>query len=65
MSNLTLKYKLINKHKTKTSANLLQYRSNVAQGERAELAVLEKVVQILFKHLKHQAGVTLVLEAFI
>lgn len=33
--------------------------------ERAELAVLKEVVQILLQHLKHQTSVTLVLEAFI
>lgn len=45
--------------------NLLQDGSDVAQGERAELAVLEEVVQVLLEHLKHQAGVTFVLEAFV
>ena len=37
----------------------------MAKGERAELAVLEKIIQVLLQHLKHQAGVALMLEAFI
>ena len=49
----------------KTFADLLQDGSDVPEGERAELAVLEEVVQVLLQHLKHQAGVTLVLEAFV
>lgn len=35
------------------------------QGERAELAVLEKVVQVLLQHLKHEARVVLVLETLV
>jgi len=47
------------------SAHLLQDGSDVPQGKRAELAVLEEVVQVLLQHLEHQAGVTFVLEAFV
>lgn len=45
--------------------NLLQDGSDVSQGKRTEFAMLQKIIQILLKHLKHQAGVAFVLEAFI
>lgn len=46
-------------------AHLLQDGPDVAQRQRAELAVLQEVVQILLQHLKHQTSVALVLEAFV
>lgn len=46
-------------------AHLLQDGPDVPQRQRAELAVLQEVVQILLQHLKHQTSVALVLEAFI
>lgn len=46
-------------------AHLLQDGPDVPQRQRAELAVLQEVVQILLQHLKHQTSVALVLEALI
>ena len=43
--------------------HLLHYRSNILQLQRAELVLLQKVVEILLKHFKHKTGVILVLEA--
>lgn len=44
---------------------LLQDGSYVPEGKRAELAVLEEVIEVLLQHLKHQAGVTFMLEALV
>lgn len=49
----------------KRFAHLLQDGPDVPQRQRAELAVLQEVVQILLQHLKYQTCVSLVLEAFI
>lgn len=46
-------------------ADLLQDGSDVPEGERAKLAVLEEVIKVLLQHLKHQTGVTLVLETLV
>jgi hypothetical protein len=43
----------------------LQNRTDVLEGQWTEFVLLEKVVQILFQHFEHQAGVAFVLEALI
>lgn len=45
--------------------DLLQNRSYTLEQQRAELAVLQEVVEILLQHLKHKARVVLVLETLI
>jgi hypothetical protein len=45
------------------STYLLQYWSDVLQRQRRKLVLLQEVVQILLKHLKHQTCVILVLKA--
>ena len=45
--------------------HLLQHGPDVAQRQRAELVLLEEVVQVLLQHLEHQARVALVLEALV
>ena len=45
------------------SQHLLSDGTDVLEGQRLELVLLEEVVEVLLKHLKHQAGVVLVLEA--
>lgn len=42
---------------------LLHDGSDAVEWEGGELVLLEEVVEVLFEHLEHQAGVTLVLEA--
>lgn len=49
----------------KCSQNLLKNWSNVFQWQRAELVLFEKVIQVLFQHLKYQTGVVFMLEALI
>ena len=39
--------------------------SNVLERQRLEFVLLEEVVQVLFQHLEHQAGVVLVGEALV
>lgn len=46
-------------------ADLLQDGSDVPEWEWAKLAVLKEVIKVLLQHLKHQTGVTLVLEALV
>lgn len=45
--------------------HLLQDGPDVAQRQRAELAVLQEVIQVLLQHLEHQARVVLVLKALV
>ena len=45
--------------------HLLQHGPDALEPERAELAVLQEVIEVLLKHLEHQAGVVLVLEALV
>lgn len=45
--------------------NLLQDRPDALEEQRAELAVLEEVIEVLLQHLKHQTRVVLVLEALV
>jgi len=47
------------------SEDLLQNRTDVLQGEWTEFVLFQKVVQVLFQHLKDQAGVAFVLEALV
>jgi len=44
--------------------NLLCDRSDVLQRQRLELIMLQKVVEVLFEHLKDETHVVLVLEEF-
>ena len=39
--------------------------SDVLERQRLEFVLLEEVVQVLFQHLEHQAGVVLVGEALV
>ena len=45
--------------------HLLQHGPDALEQQRAELAVLQEVVQVLLQHLEHQARVVLVLEALV
>lgn len=44
---------------------MLHNGSYAFQGQRTELVLFEKVVQILFEHFKHETRVTLVLKDFV
>lgn len=45
--------------------DLLQDRPYALEQQRAELAVLQEVVEVLLQHLKHKARVVLVLETLV
>ena len=45
--------------------HLLQDGPDAFEQQRAELAVLQEVVQVLLQHLEHQARVVLVLETLV
>lgn len=42
--------------------DLLKYGSYKLEGQWGEFVLFEEVIEVLFQHLKHQAGVVLVLE---
>jgi hypothetical protein len=44
---------------------LLEDWANVFEGQGAKLVLLQKVIEVLFQHLKDQARVILVLEALV
>lgn len=48
-----------------SSQNLLQYRTDDFEWQRTEFVLLEKVVQILLKHLKDKTCVVLVSKALV
>lgn len=48
-----------------SSGHLLQDGPDALEHQRAELAVLQEVVEVLLQHLEHQARVVLVLETLI
>lgn len=48
-----------------SSEHLLQYRPDVLKRQRAELVLLEEVVEVLLQHLEHEARVRAVLEALV